>query len=66
MAYCSKCGELLDEIILYTPKTHKEKKERAYNCPIHGLVNKPIHQYVGRTNPNNHACRDWGKIMQNK
>ena len=62
MAYCSKCGEKMEEIIVYTPKTHKEKG-REYQCPVHGVDKRPVVQYVGRTNPNNHGCRDWGRIL---
>jgi hypothetical protein len=62
MAYCAKCGEKMEERIIYTPKTHKEKG-REFHCPVHGLDKRPMRQYIGSTNPNNHACRDWGKIM---
>lgn len=65
MAYCSKCGEKMEEIITYTPKTHKRNGSK-FVCPIHGVDKKPVIQTVGRTNPNNHACRDWGNIMRNK
>jgi hypothetical protein len=62
MAYCSKCGEKMEERIIYTPKTHKEKG-REFICSIHGLDKCPTLQCVGRTNPNNHGCRDWGSIL---
>lgn len=65
MAFCSQCGEKMKEVIIYTPKTHK-RNGRQFECPIHGVDKKPVMQFVGKTNPNNHACRDWGKIMQNK
>lgn len=63
MAYCSKCGEKMEERIIYTPKTHKEKKGREFHCPVHGLDKRPVFQYVGKTNPKNHGCRDWGTIL---
>ncbi|MFA5340258.1 MAG: hypothetical protein WC332_00635 [Clostridia bacterium] len=65
MAFCSLCGEKMEERIVYTPKTHK-RKGSEFICPVHGVNKHPVLQIVGRTNPNNHACRDWGKILNNK
>lgn len=62
MAYCSKCGEKMEEIIIYTPKTCKEKG-REFRCPTHGLDKNVTHQVTGRTNPGNKAGRDWGFIL---
>ena len=62
MAYCSKCGEPMEEVIIYTPKRHKEKG-REYHCPLHGLDKNPTVNWVGQTNPNNKGARDWGSIM---
>jgi hypothetical protein len=63
MAYCSKCGEKMEERIIYTPKTHKEKGVE-YHCAEHGIDNRPFQNFVGTTNPNNHGCRDWGTILK--
>ena len=52
----------MEEQIIYTPKTHKEKGSK-FICPVHGLDKRTTLQYVGRTNPNNHGCRDWGTIL---
>lgn len=63
MTYCSKCGEKMEEVITYTPKTHKENG-REFNCLVHGVDRKVIRQYTGRTNPSNKAGRDWGTILK--
>lgn len=63
MAYCSKCGEKMEEVITYTPKTHKENG-REFICPVHGRDRRPTLCCVGQTNPNNRGGRDWGKIME--
>jgi hypothetical protein len=63
MAYCSKCGKKMEEVVIYTPKTHKQKGSE-FHCPVHGVDKYPVLQTIGRTNPNNHACRDWGTILK--
>jgi hypothetical protein len=63
MAYCEICGEKTEEVIIYTPKTHK-RKGSEFHCPVHGVCKRPVISVVGRTNPRNHACRDWGTILK--
>jgi hypothetical protein len=53
----------MEEIIIYTPKTHKQKGSE-FHCKVHGLDKHPTLQFVGRTNPNNKAGRDWGSILR--
>lgn len=65
MAYCHVCGEKMEEKIIYTPKTHK-RKGSEFHCPVHGKDKNPVLQTVGRTNPGNHGCRDWGSILERR
>ncbi len=65
MAYCSKCGGKLEEVITYTPKTHKENG-REFHCSVHGVDKSTIVSYTGRTNPGNKAGRDWGVLNDGK
>lgn len=65
MAYCSKCGERMEENIIYSPKTHK-RIGSEFICPVHGVDQNPVRQTVGRTNPCNYGGRDWGTIMKNR
>jgi len=60
MAYCSKCGEKMEEI------RKEEGKSATFHCSIHGLDKHPVHQYIGRTNPGNKGGRDWGFILEGR
>jgi hypothetical protein len=63
MAFCSKCGEKMEEIITYTKKTHKQNGSE-FHCSVHGVDKNPIVQHVKGINPHNKACRDWGTILK--
>jgi hypothetical protein len=62
MAVCWRCGERMNEEIIFTPKTHKENGRR-FVCRCGNVEKAPrLSQHL--LNHDKHYNRDWGSTLE--